>query len=387
MHNVAGIANDNYNRRICTTVKYREVNKMQITGKTLQATGKDLLWMQHLAKNVIRPNTNARVNPLLQQVQNAMARQSDTKTTDAVSNEMQAKLQQLKKESKVDPAEESPLKGLKQVQGLQQQLLSIDSELHGALWNARSELRDLVDRQEEFTNILNGTADFENPSRNWAIAYNDRERFEYPDFVDFNTYLKDIGYQGDGTKEIDFLNTEWITAQDSMGNERHMLPGQVLVKGPNSNSFDVVIFEDQVPFYEQYQADKKEYDAEKKAYQVAVLKEYAAEKLPQVQSRIEDFPKRINQIVMAYAIKKAALIEQLPGGDLKDEMLKKMKGMSDLAEGIKDVEPGDGKELLKLLNQMIEKQREIVLSQGGSANKGEGVQRIKKERLPENLYA
>ncbi len=349
---------------------------MHITGKTLQVTGNDLLWMQHLAKNVIRPNTNARVNPLLQQVQNAIARQSDTKTTDAVSNEMQVKLQQLEKESKVDPAEESPLKGLKQVQGLQQQLLSIDSELHGALWNARSELRDLVDRQEEFTNILNGTADFENPSRNWAIAYNDRERFQ---FTNFETYLVEKEYQGDATKPIDFLNTEWIRATDSMGNERGMLPGQVLVKGPNG-TLDKVIYEDQVPLYEQWQEEKK-------AFEEAALKEYAAEKLPQVQSRIEDFPKRINQIVMAYAIKKAALIEQLPDSDLKDEMLKKMKGMSDLAEGIKDVEPGDGKELLKLLNKMIEKQREIVLSQGGIANKGEGVQRIKNGRLPEDLYA
>lgn len=327
----------------------------------------NLPWLQNWAQNTALQNKNTRVNPLLAKALNAVEQQNSTEETDAVSKEMKSKLHHLEKEPEVDPEDEVIGRVLRQV-------AYVDQQMFGAMFTARLELRDLVDKQEAFTNILDGTADYDTAVSDWYIDYEDRGRFS---FTDFDIYLVEKGYQGNATQLIDFFNTEWITAENSMGMSVSMLPGQVLVKGSNG-TMDKVIYEDQVELYEQWQEDKK-------AFEVAALKEYAAEKLPQVQKSIEDFPKRLNQIVMAFTLKKAALMEKLPKDALKEEYLENLRAMSDIAKDIKSVKSGDGKALLSLLNQMMDRQRENVLSLGGVAN--DGFEHIKNGRLPWNYYA
>lgn len=335
----------------------------------MQVTGKDFFWMQNLGQNLLKQKANSQVNPLLKQVQSVLAQQGDTKTSGSVSKEMEAKLLQIDKESKIDPAD----KALRQVM---QELMFVEQEFYGALSDARGELRGLVERHEVYTSIVDGTADYEMALRDdWHIDPQDRGRFE---FTDFQTYLKEKGYQGDGTKPVDYLNAEWKTAENSFGMNVSMLAGQTLVKGP-AGTLDQVIFEDQMPLYEQWQEEKT-------AFEVAALKEYAAEKLPQVQQQIEDFPQRLNQIAMMYAAKRAEIIDKLPEGALKDDYLENMKSISDLAKEMKNIKPGDGKELLSLLQQMMDKQAENVVGLGGVANDGFGG-RIKMGRLPTEYYA
>ncbi len=332
---------------------------MQING--------DLPWMQNWAQNAAQKKANMRINPLLEQVQTIMERQSDTKASDPISKEMKAKLVQLDKESKVDPADKAIRRAMKE-------LAAVDQDMYGALFNARLELRDLTDKQEAFTGILNGTANYGKAVNDWYIDYEDRGRFS---FTDFDTYLVEKGYQGDGTKPMDLYNLEWTTAENSLGMNVGMFKGQVLVKEPGA-AMEKVIYEDQVPLYEQWKEEKK-------AFEVAALKEYAAEKLPQVQKSIENFPDKINQIFMAYSAKKAAIIAKLPKDALKDEYLTNMESISGLAKEMQDIKPGDGKALLNLLNQMMERQGENTVSLGGVANNG--FERIKNGRLPWDYYA
>lgn len=333
----------------------------------MQVTGNHF-WMQGWAQNPAQQKANARVNPLLEQVQSVLAQKGGAKAADAASKEMDAKLLRLEEESRIDPAD----KALSQAK---EKLMLAEQEFYGAMHKARSELRDLVDKHEAYTNILNGTADYEQAVNDWYIDYEDRDRFS---FTDFDSYLVEKGYQGDGTKEIDFLNTTWIAAKDSMGIDRHLLPGQVLVKG-SAGTLDQAVFEDQLPLYEQWQADKK-------AHQMAELKAYAAEKLPQVQKCIDDFPMRLNSIAMQYAIQRAEIIEKLPEGVLTEEYLENLNSVSALADEIKSIDPGNGKAMLDLLNRMMEKQQKNVVGLGGVANDGFSG-RLKNGRLPQDLYA
>lgn len=317
----------------------------------MQVTG-DHFWMHNWAQNTAQQKANAGANPLLKRALNAIGQQDNSKTPDAISTEMEAKIRQINEEAKIDPTEKTLSKAM-------EELAFVDQEMYGALFDARQELRDLTDKHEAFTNILNGTVDYDEAIKAWYIDFEDRDRFS---FTDFDTYLVENGYQGDATQPVDILNAEWITAENSMGITVTMFAGQALVKGEDG-TMDRVIFEDQVPLYEQWQKDKK-------AHEVATLQQYAAEKLPQIQKSIEEFPQRLGQIAATYALKKAAIIEKLPEGALTHKYTENMKSISDIAEKIKTIAPGDGKELLDLLNQMMKKQGENTVSLGGVANGG-----------------
>lgn len=329
----------------------------------MQVTGKEFFWMQNWAQKAAQKKANANVNPLLKQVQNIMAQHAQAKSADSVTKSMQAKAHKLDRAEKANSV------------SIMDELTALEQQMFGALAGARSELRNLVSMHEGLTNIMNGTADHNTAMNSWFISDADRESFA---FTDFDTYLEENGYQGDATRDIDILNTEWITAENSMGMTVYMLPGQVLVKG-REGTLDKVMFEDQVPLYEQWQEEKKEFEQE-------ALKEYAEKKLPQVQKKIDDFPKRIAGIENYYALKRAALIEKLPDGALKDEYLENMKDIGNLADSFKNIEPGDGKEMLSMLQQMMDKQATNTISIGGVANDGFGG-RLEHKGLPNGLYA
>ncbi len=324
----------------------------------MQVTGNDLLWMQHLAKNVVQRKSN--VSPLLEQAINAMGQYANAKETDAVSNEMKSKLLQLEKEAKVDPTD-------KLIRSVQEELLVAEQSFYGALGREASNLNSMINQKDMYTGIVDGTiapgtVEFERAYRSISFSPEDKARFDFPDF---KTYLSDHGYQGDGTT-VNYLE-DMVAMQDSNGVFRAVIKGKEMVEVQNPNEWgysvaSTVIFADQVDLYQQWQTEKQ-------AHKVETLKAYAQEQIPQLQSRIEDSPNRIQHIIGAYALEKAAIMSKLPEGyDLEEKYLKNADVINELAEEVQSTDSADGKKVLDLLKQIIEKQREKILGLGGKAN-------------------
>lgn len=302
----------------------------------------DFFWRQNAAWQ----KPSARVNPLLEQAHKAIEMRNSAETADVISNEMRVKIQQNTEEAKIDPAERARRQAM-------EELMVVEQEFHQALGLAKAELTTLLRRQDAYTSIVDGTADYDTVLRGIYVSPEDRETFN---FVDFQTYLKDNGYQGSGTTANYF--EDMVAIPDSNGLYRAVLPDMVEIQ--DEKGFSKLLFADQVPLYEQWQADKQ-------AHKVEKMKEYAAKQLPEVQSHIADFPSRINGIVGSYSLKRATIMLRLPNFD-KEEYTKNLSTITDLAEELRSLDPTDGKAILDLLNQIIERQRENVLSLGGTAN-------------------
>lgn len=294
----------------------------------MQVTG-NYFWMQNAAQQ----NKQTHVNPLLKQAQNAIAHQNEKRVSDADAKEMEAKVRQNTEEAKIDPKDRAYRQAM-------EELMFCEQELYRNLGWEKAELTNLLHKKDLFTGVLNGTIDYEKACHSIYINPVDCENFE---FIDFHSYLEANGYQ---KKE---LNHSTLNS---------------LVEMQDENGFSQLMFEDQVPLYEQWKEDKQ-------AHQMEKLKEYARDQLPKIQERIEGAPKRINMIYMAYSFKRVEIM--LKYSDfLDDEDLESYMGsvseVSDLADKMRSADPADGEKVLELLNQILGKQQQIVLNLGGTAN-------------------
>ena len=298
-------------------------------------------WMQNAAQQ----NKQKHVNPLLKQVQHIIEQKSNAKASDAVSKGMSAKIRQNNETDKIDP-------NSKLVRQVMEELTQIEEGLYGALGWAKIELSTLVRRQDEYNSIVNGTADYDDAFRNLNLSPQDEARF---DFVDFETYLKDNGYQ----EKNEFTFSDYISVEDSKGFGRLVYPGMVPVE--DGSGLDKYIFEDQVQLYEQWQAEKQ-------AHKVETLKQYATEQLPVIQERIESIPEKIGAIFLDYSIKRMAALAKLPKDFDMEEFKGKVGKVNDLFKEMSSLDRADGKKVLELLNQILEKQQRFVVGLGGTAN-------------------
>lgn len=277
----------------------------------------EFFWMQNAAQQ----KTNGRANPLLKEIQNAIAHRMPEKAPKAVSDAMRAKIE----DTMIDPKD----KALCQVM---EELQHLEEAMYGALGQVKATLSGLVHQQDQYTSIANGTADYDNVFHQITIPPEDQKRFE---FTDWATYRKDSGYQAKDPLDL------------------------TIVQG--SDGISMVDRADQAPIYAQWQADKE-------AYQVEKLKEYAAEQMPKIQDQIRFIPTRIHSIIASYSVKKMELLKKLPQGfelentSLHLEDIKEMRKQLDLPENC------DGKKLLAMLNQLLERQKGVVSSLGGKVN-------------------
>ena len=99
-----------------------------------------------------------------------------------------------------------------------------------------------------------------------------------------------------------------------------------------------------MPYYEK----QKE---EKQAFQLEALKQYAIEKLPQLQSQIKDVPYRIATIYVEYSIAKMKLLNNLPEGFDAEEF--KATKIEDLFGEAGSAARADSKKMLELLKQNL----------------------------------
>lgn len=282
---------------------------------------------------------NAQKNPLLEQAINAIGQQGDTKETDAISKEMEAKIRQNTEEAKFDP-------NTKLIGKLTDKMLVLEQTLYGALGREADRLNGLVVQQDFYQSVLDGTVDT-STAMNFHGFYNygDTEQYnEQFQFMDFESYLDTNGYERKNFNPFDANFTSFESNIVHVEGERY---GYALME------------EDKVPYYEKWKEEKQ-------AFQLEALKQYATEKLPQLQSQIEDAPNRIASIYAQYSIAKMELLSQLPEGfDAEDFKATKT---DDLFGEAGSAGRTDGKVMLDLLKQILSKQQALIKDLGGAAN-------------------
>ncbi len=292
---------------------------MQITG--------DFFMFQNAAQKA----ANAQINPLLKQAQQAVEQQSDTGASNASAKETEAKIRKTAEEIKMGSVDRASRKAM-------EELTRLEESFYGALGRAASELDSLVRQQDLYASVVDGTADYGVALYSVHISSEDRQQFGF-DFMDFQSYLDANGYERkdglDPSDKVVYAAGEYF--------------GAVLLK------------EDQAPFYEQWKEEKR-------AHEVEALKRYATDQLPKIQDRIEAFPKRVAAIHANYMFEKMKIMAKLPG----DPDLNESSNIAGEVEGLfgkmDSIDQGDGKKMLDLLKQILEKQQSVVKKLGGTAN-------------------